>query len=78
LVLSDFELGGGLNGSEVLSRLAQSTPMIKSIMMSGKSAAKTSAQDGVNFIEKPLTLQKLVSALEEAMPSASTYRGLQS
>jgi signal transduction histidine kinase/CheY-like chemotaxis protein/HAMP domain-containing protein len=78
LVLSDFELGGGLNGSEVLSRLAQSTPMMKSIMMSGKSAAKTSAQDGVNFIEKPLTLQKLVSALEVAMPSASTYRGLQS
>jgi signal transduction histidine kinase len=78
LVLSDFELGGSLNGSEVLRRLAQSPPMIKSIMMSGKSAAKTTARDGVNFIEKPVTLQKLASALEVAMPSESTYRGLRS
>jgi signal transduction histidine kinase/CheY-like chemotaxis protein len=78
LVLSDFELGGDLNGSEVLRRLAQSTPMTESIMMSGKSAAKTTARDGVNFIEKPLTLQKLASALGVVMPSAPTYRGLQS
>ena len=63
LVLSDFELGGGMNSNEVLKSLAQSIPSIKPIMMSGKSSAKTTAVEGVDFIEKPVTLQKLATAL---------------
>lgn len=63
LVLSDFELGGGMNGNEVLKSLAQSIPSIKPIMMSGKSSAKTTAVEGVDFREKPVTLQKLATAL---------------
>lgn len=78
LVLSDFELAGELNGSDVLHSLVQSIPTIKPIMMSGKSAARTIARDGVSFIEKPVTVRKLVSALEAARPPTPESHGFQS
>lgn len=59
LVLSDFDLGDGMNGNEMLRRLIKSEPSTKSILMSGKSSVKTTALDGIDFIEKPVTLKKL-------------------
>jgi DNA-binding NtrC family response regulator len=57
--LSDFDLGDGMNGNEMLRRLIKSEPSTKSILMSGKSSVKTTALDGIDFIEKPVTFEKL-------------------
>lgn len=64
LLLSDLDLGGDIDGLDLVER-AWSTPhKVRTIIMSGKSSAKKVVPDHTTFIEKPVTCSKLADILE--------------
>ena len=78
LVLLDMMMGDGLNGRETLERILQINPHQKAIIISGyaKSDEITKVKDlGISdFIEKPVTISKIGSAIRKSLNS--TERGL--
>lgn len=63
LLLTDFELGGEINGLALLDQIKKTAPRTETILMSGKLSAKDVALDDVNFVDKPVTPGSLARAL---------------
>lgn len=66
LVLSDLDLGNDVDGLAVINAVRHIAPSTKTIMMSGKSSGARTLASHTNFIEKPVTFEKLSEALEMA------------
>ncbi|AXI49054.1 hybrid sensor histidine kinase/response regulator [Sulfitobacter sp. SK012] len=64
LLLSDFDLGGTIDGLDLIEMAARTKAATKTIIMSGKSSAKKTVPDYTVFIDKPVTYEKLADALE--------------
>jgi signal transduction histidine kinase/CheY-like chemotaxis protein/HAMP domain-containing protein len=62
LLLSDFDLGGEINGLQIVDAARKSSPSTKTIIMSGKPSSKSAVPLKTKFIEKPVTRDKLTSA----------------
>ena len=63
LLLTDFELGGQVDGLTVLDQANHSAPQMRTILISGKLSVKEVALDKVNFVEKWITQSNLAQAL---------------
>ncbi len=63
LLLTDFELGGEIDGLMLLKEMRKIAPETEAILMSGKLLARELALDDVILLEKPVTQTKLVTAL---------------
>ena len=74
LVLTDMVMPGGVSGRELASRLIAEKPGLKVIYTSGFSADLAgkgmSLNDGVNFLQKPWDLQKLVGTVRACLDRA--------
>lgn len=62
LLLSDFDLGGEIDGLRIVDAVMHSSPGTKTIIMSGKSSSKATVPPETKFIEKPVTREKLENA----------------
>lgn len=71
LLLMDMIMGKGLNGRETLERIFQDNPNQKAIVISGyakrEEIEKTRALGVSCFMEKPVTLAKINSAIQQAL-----------
>src|ERR1035437_7887138 len=71
LVLLDLMIPGALDGMAVLERMRQRFPDLPVVMMSGKAgladAVKATRLGAVNFLEKPLTPQRVLLAIASAL-----------
>lgn len=64
LVVSDFDLGSDVNGYQVLQKVSQKIPAAQRMLISGKSSLDQ-VNVGTNILlQKPITLEKLKTALE--------------
>ena len=74
LVLTDMVMPGGVSGRDLASRLLAEKPGLKIIYTSGYSADLAgkgmSLNDGVNFLQKPWDLQKLVGTVRACLDRA--------
>jgi len=66
LLLSDLDLGGTIDGLDLVETALRGSYDVKTIIMSGKSSAKKIVPDHSAFIEKPVTSNALVEALKPA------------
>jgi CheY-like chemotaxis protein len=66
LLLSDLDLGGTIDGLDLVETALRGSYNVKTIIMSGKSSAKKIVPDHSAFIEKPVTSNALVEALKLA------------
>jgi len=70
IVLLDIWMPG-IDGIEVLKRIKQSNPQLPVIMISGhgnvETAVKATRLGAIDFIEKPLDLQKILLSIENAL-----------
>lgn len=64
LLLSDLDLGGTIDGLELVDAAKRAHRDIKTVIMSGKSTAKESVSRHSIFIEKPVTSAKLLQSLD--------------
>ncbi|MEP2889644.1 ATP-binding protein [Tateyamaria sp.] len=64
LLLSDLDLGGAIDGLDLVEATWRGPHNIKTIIMSGKSSAKKVMPDHTAFIEKPVTGDELAVILE--------------
>jgi signal transduction histidine kinase/CheY-like chemotaxis protein len=64
LLLSDLDLGGTIDGLALVETTWRGPRLVKTIIMSGKSSAKKAVPDHTAFIEKPITRNALVDALQ--------------
>ena len=71
LLLTDLDLGGDVDGLELISAVGQAAPDTKTILMSGKSSSAYKVPKHADFIEKPITLHKLFNSLGNANSSPS-------
>ena len=69
LLLSDLDLGGTIDGLDLVKAAWRGPHNVKTIIMSGKSSAKTVVPDHTAFIEKPVTSNTLAEALKPAQDS---------
>jgi signal transduction histidine kinase/phage gp46-like protein len=65
LLISDLDLGGEVDGLELVRSAHKSSPATKTVIMSGKSAAKDTVQKHTVFLQKPITKPMLASALRD-------------
>ena len=63
LLLSDYDLGGKINGLNVIDFARQIAPTTKTLIMSGKSLGEETVLEPTGFIEKPVTRDKLIEIL---------------
>ena len=63
LLLSDLDLGGTIDGLDLVNEALRSPHTVRTIIMSGKSTAKMAVPDQTMFIEKPVTSLKLAHIL---------------
>ena len=63
LVFSDLDLGGAVDGLDLVEAAWRGPHKVKTIIMSGKSSAKKVVPDHTAFIEKPVTSNALAEAL---------------
>lgn len=63
VLLTDFELGGKIDGLALLNLVKESAPQTELILMSGKLTTKEIALTGPKFITKPITQASLARAL---------------
>jgi DNA-binding NtrC family response regulator len=70
-VLLDVRMPGALDGIETLSRIRASHPEVAVVMMSGQSTLETAVRairsGAVDFVEKPLSSDKLLVTLANAV-----------
>ena len=64
LLLSDLDLGGSIDGLDLIKAAWRGPHNVKTIIMSGKSSAKKVVPDHTAFIEKPVTGDELAIILE--------------
>ncbi|MEN8873644.1 MAG: ATP-binding protein, partial [Pacificibacter sp.] len=64
LLVSDLDLGGDIDGLELVERAWSAPHKVRTIIMSGKSSAKKVVPDYTAFIEKPVTCSALSAILE--------------
>ncbi|WP_335752135.1 ATP-binding protein [Sulfitobacter sp.] len=64
LLLSDLDLGGAIDGLDLVETAWGASHKVKTIIMSGNSSAKKVVPDHTTFIEKPVTCGKLTYILE--------------
>ncbi|MFC1856341.1 sigma-54-dependent transcriptional regulator, partial [Thermodesulfobacteriota bacterium] len=71
LVMLDIWMEPGIDGIETLKRIKNDFPHMQVIMMSGhgniETAVKSIKLGAFNFIEKPLNIDKLLIAMEQAL-----------
>ncbi|MBI5069638.1 MAG: response regulator [Deltaproteobacteria bacterium] len=74
LLLTDVVLPG-MNGKEIAARLGEHRPALRVLFMSGYAANvivhRGAVDEGVHFIQKPLSLDALASKVREALDGAS-------
>jgi signal transduction histidine kinase len=70
LVLSDLDLGGEIDGRALIHAARRASCATKTILMSGKASGKMAVPHHTDFIEKPVTPDKLSKALH-ANPSGA-------
>ena len=79
LVLLDMMMGDGLNGRETYERILQMYPQQKAIVISGyaknEEIAKIKALGVTEFIEKPVTLDKIGHAVKKVLMQPGTGCG---
>jgi DNA-binding NtrC family response regulator len=63
VLLTDFELGGKIDGLALLDLVQKSAPQTALILMSGKLSAKEIVLVGPKFIAKPINQTSLTRAL---------------
>jgi signal transduction histidine kinase len=63
LIVTDYELGGAMNGLTLLDRIETTAPNMLSIIMSGKLSAHQVKNHGATFIAKPVTQASLANVL---------------
>ena len=63
IVLSDFELDGGETSSDLLVWVRQLYPGTRCILVSGRSQIERLADPETQFISKPVTAEKLETAI---------------
>lgn len=63
LLLSDFELGGDIDGLALINLAKKLSPSTQTILMSGKTHGRQATSVQSKFIEKPVTQDKLVDLL---------------
>ena len=82
LVLLDVLMPGGMDGLEALRRLRRERPELPVVMMSGHASVDTAmraVKDGAqDFVEKPLSSEKLLVTIENALKLSSLTRENQS
>jgi CheY-like chemotaxis protein len=72
LLLTDVEMGAGLNGIELASRMVTDRPGLRVLVMSGFAANQSTAEKaGFPFLAKPFTPATLRQRVQEVL--ASTY-----
>ena len=65
LLLSDLDLGGTIDGLDLVETAKRIQHNMKTIIMSGKSSGEKNVPSHTEFIEKPVTLNKLNDAIIE-------------
>ena len=82
LVLLDVLMPGGMDGLEALKKLRRERPDLPVVMMSGHASVETAmraVKDGAqDFVEKPLSSEKLLVTIENALKLSSLTRENQS
>ncbi|HQR38007.1 MAG TPA: sigma-54 dependent transcriptional regulator [Blastocatellia bacterium] len=77
-ILLDIFLGAGLDGLEVLSRIRNTRPECPVIMISGHGTIETAVRatklGAVDFIEKPLTAERTIVAVRNAIRLSEVQR----
>lgn len=63
LVVSDFDLGTGQSGIDILASAQKLLPEADRILISGKSSLNRTPENGMNFIEKPVTDASILRVL---------------
>ncbi|AZV78639.1 response regulator [Parasedimentitalea marina] len=63
LLLSDLDLGSDVDGLAVIEAARRTSLSVKTIIMSGKSTGERAVPKHSEFIEKPLTRDKLLAAI---------------
>lgn len=63
LLISDLDLGGTIDGLDLVEAAGWGPHHVKTIIMSGKSSAKKGVPEHTAFIEKPVTSNTLAQAL---------------
>jgi DNA-binding NtrC family response regulator len=70
-VVTNLELGDGINGLEVLNRFECMNPGRCKILMSGSSVLQTDCDSvGATFLPKPIDLERLVQVLRMGVASS--------
>ena len=64
LVLSDLDLGDNVDGVALIKACQEIAPNTQTLIMSGKSSGAHAVPSMTRFIEKPVTLEKLQTALK--------------
>ena len=68
LLLSDVEMGDGLNGFELGSRILEERPGLPVLVMSGSPESESKAAGkGIPFLAKPLTPDTLRQRIREVL-----------
>ena len=68
LLLSDVEMGAGLNGFELGSRILEERPGLPVLVMSGSPESESKAAGkGIPFLAKPLTPDTLRQRIREVL-----------
>ncbi|MBB5515354.1 signal transduction histidine kinase [Rubricella aquisinus] len=65
IVMSDFDLGAGSSGMELLTKHAEQHPGLK-VLISGKPLSDSALPPGILFLEKPVRRDLLVKMVEPA------------
>ena len=65
LVVSDFDLGSDVNGYQILEEVAQKIPDAHRMLISGKSSLDQVNAGSNILVQKPITLEKLKTALHQ-------------
>lgn len=71
LLISDLDLGGEIDGVALVHKAQATSPKIKTMIMSGKSSARLSAQKHITFLQKPITTAMLATVLNGLGPDGS-------
>ena len=69
LLLSDLDLGGPIDGLDLVEAAWKAPRNIKTVIMSGKSSAKGTVPEHTEFIQKPVTRNALAETLYQAKDS---------
>ena len=66
LVVSDFDLGKGQSGIDILTSAQELFPEADRILISGKSSLNGTPANGMHFIEKPVTDASILRVLRQS------------